>query len=179
MRCSVLALAIAACSGARSAPRPAPTPTPVAPDAGADAGADAGVVAVAPAEPARPLLITFGAGTAQLQRASEPGLTAIKTYLDENPSVTRLRIESHFFFFEPEPGMVLTAQRAMVVARWLIAHGIDCKRLRPVGFGATGTPPPPPEDAAYVAVVAVEVGGRPVAGRFADNGGRYAGDPCR
>jgi outer membrane protein OmpA-like peptidoglycan-associated protein len=34
-----------------------------------------------------------------------------------------------------EDAMVLTGDRALAVARWLVAHGVDCDRLLAAAFG--------------------------------------------
>jgi OOP family OmpA-OmpF porin len=68
----------------------------------------------------------------------------------------------------------LSEARAFAVAKWLVSHGIDCKRVLPLGFG----------DTEPVADNGSEDGRAQnrrtvfVDNRSAHDGGRAAGDPC-
>jgi OOP family OmpA-OmpF porin len=54
-----------------------------------------------------------------------------------NPNITLLRVEGHTDSDgDPQGNQVLSEQRAASVVEWLVAHGIDRARLRPVGCAA-------------------------------------------
>jgi OOP family OmpA-OmpF porin len=54
-----------------------------------------------------------------------------------NPNITLLRVEGHTDSDgDPQANQVLSEQRAASVVEWLVAHGIDRARLRPVGCAA-------------------------------------------
>ncbi|MEM9691043.1 MAG: OmpA family protein [Myxococcota bacterium] len=143
---SLLVVSIAGCDkppppSAPAAPRPVvppPSPTATPPS-------------VAPREPSitrAPLALNqdgsvqlpgpvlFETNTALLLPESEKVLLTVKSYLEQKPSVKKLRIEGHT---DSEGGtednMKLSKARALAVTRWLIGHGIRCERLVPVGFG--------------------------------------------
>jgi outer membrane protein OmpA-like peptidoglycan-associated protein len=84
--------------------------------------------------------IFFSPNDAQFQpgAGSEATLGEIKAYLDQNPRVTRMRIEGHTNNSRPpEQSMALSGQRAVAVKQWLLANGINPGRLLSVGFGET------------------------------------------
>lgn len=65
-------------------------------------------------------------------------LNLVKDYLTSKTYITVMRIEAH----AKRPGseaslQTLTENRALAVANWLVANGIDCRRILPVGFGST------------------------------------------
>ncbi|MBA3550164.1 MAG: OmpA family protein [Nannocystis sp.] len=66
-----------------------------------------------------------------LDAASDPALEHARGYLVAKDVITLMRIEGH------ADDQAQSERRALTVARWLIAHGIDCKRLIAVGFGPT------------------------------------------
>jgi OOP family OmpA-OmpF porin len=56
--------------------------------------------------------------------------------LDENPKVTKLRIEGHTDNVgDAQTNVELSGQRALTVKRWLVDKGIPKERLIAVGFG--------------------------------------------
>jgi OOP family OmpA-OmpF porin len=65
-----------------------------------------------------------------LDPASDPALEHARGYLAAKDYISLLRVEGH------ADDQALSERRAVLVARWLIAHGVDCKRLIAVGFGA-------------------------------------------
>ncbi|MBL7754292.1 MAG: OmpA family protein [Chitinophagaceae bacterium] len=131
-----------------------------------------------------PTPIHFKTGTAELSPESESALQHIKAYLEAKTAISLLRIEGHND--ESTPAMdaqKLSEQRAMAVVRWLVAQGVDCKRLIPVGFGS-GKPTAPnntPEGKARnrrIEVVNAALRSRAIGGMPVDGGGLVAGDPC-
>ena len=73
--------------------------------------------------------ISFQAGSDVLDPASDPALEHARNYLTDKDYITTMRVEGH------ADDQALSEARAVAVARWLVGHGIDCKRLVAVGFG--------------------------------------------
>lgn len=117
--------------------------------------------------------IVFRDGNDELVDASEPALDHIRGYLAAKDAVTTLRIEGH------ADDQTLSERRAVAVARWLVAHGVDCKRLLAVGFGATrpavyaGTPEGLAPNT-RIEVHNAALRGRPIGGADLHAGGRVA-----
>lgn len=118
-----------------------------------------------------------------LQPGSIDGLKALKTFLDNKSYVSTLRIEGHVAGLSESENQQLSEARAQVVAHWLIAQGIDCKRLIAVGFGSSKPvmADDTPEGRAAnnridFAVAALR--GRAIGGMPLDGGGKDAGDLC-
>jgi OOP family OmpA-OmpF porin len=68
--------------------------------------------------------------------------------------------------------------RALAVAKALVKAGVDCKRVLPVGFGASK---PAFEDASKNTRMVFEnaaLRGHAIGGMPVDGGGKVAGDPC-
>ncbi|MBK8261678.1 MAG: OmpA family protein [Nannocystis sp.] len=153
-------------SAGRRRPRPAARP-PVAAEFPLDG---ARIVLPAP--------ITFDADGAALSPAADPALYHLLDYLSAKESVSLVRIEGH------APEQALSEARALTVARWLVAHGVACERLVPIGFGPTkpvADASTPEGRAANVRIDAINAAlrGRLIGGMPADGGGQLAGDPCR
>ncbi|MBL9101713.1 MAG: OmpA family protein [Myxococcales bacterium] len=139
-RCPLLlVLALAACSvgvvprdlpppepAADSAPEPAPdplTPTPAAdPPARRDYTLDGNRLVL-------PAPLAFDGD--KLKPESDPALEHARSYLTDKDYITTMRVEGH------ADDQALSERRAVAVARWLVARGVDCKRLIAVGFGPT------------------------------------------
>lgn len=153
---SALSLA-AACTvtvnkGAEAPPPPsataAPTPAPTA----APAPTPTTTATAAPAPEKKytvdkdgrvniPGNIVFEKDSARIQE-SDPGtqevLKQLKLFCDENPRVTKVRIEGHTDNDgEDAYNMKLSGERALAVKQWLIAAGVSADRLVAVGFGET------------------------------------------
>jgi OmpA-OmpF porin, OOP family len=120
-----------------------------------------------------PSPVTFEGDSSMLAADAEPALEHIRAYLEAKPYVTTVRIEGH------HPEGLVSEQRAIVVARWLVEHGVDCNRLLPVGFGAT-KPIAAGDDPANTRIVVVNAAlrGREIGGMPADGGGQAAGSAC-
>jgi len=132
-----------------------------------------------------PSSIRFQAGKARLAPQSNAVLERVASFLIVNSHYTKVRIEGHIDSRGSSRfNQILTERRAMTVARWLVARGIDCKRLVPVGFGESR----PIADHRTVAGVSrsrrIEFhlaahNGKPIGGLPVDGGGKLAGDPCQ
>lgn len=118
----------------QAATEPATTePTPATPEAPPKAN-----VTVNGAKLQVPGNIVFQPDSAVFQpnAGSEAVLAEIQKYLEQNPRVTRLRIEGHTHNLRPsEQALQLSGQRAQAVKQWLRANGIHEGRLLAVGFG--------------------------------------------
>jgi OOP family OmpA-OmpF porin len=131
-----------------------------------------------------PHAVTYATGGAKLQASSTAALGYVKGYLDEKSYVSTLRIEVHSDTDgDAKSSQVLTTQRALAVAKALVAKGLDCKRLVAVGFG--GTKPVAANDTAEgkaanrrTMFVHAALRGRPIGGMPIHGGGVVAGDPC-
>lgn len=116
---------------------PAPEPTP-GEEAGATPEAPKAKVKVrgSKIEPEGGIFFQPNDATFQPGSGSEAVLAEVKTYLEQNPRVTRLRIEGHTNNTRPpDQSLALSGQRAVAVKQWLISNGINAGRLLSVGFG--------------------------------------------
>lgn len=134
---------------------------------------------------ALPAPVPFETGGAGLAPGPQPALAHVAAFLAAKSYVSLLRIEAHLDADAPaDQAQALTEARAMAAVRWLIAQGVDCKRLLPVGFGASkpvasnGTPEGKAQNRRVEAHVA-ELRGRAIGGMPVDGGGRVVGDPCK
>jgi outer membrane protein OmpA-like peptidoglycan-associated protein len=121
-----------AASTASTAPEP-PTAEPATP-----APAPKANVKVHGAKLEVPGSIVFQPDGAQFQAGAgdEAVLAEVKTYLDQTPRVTRLRIEGHTNNVRPsDQSLTLSGQRASAVKQWLQSNGVNPGRLLAVGFG--------------------------------------------
>ena len=67
---------------------------------------------------------------------SEVVLEQLKLFLDENPQVTKLRIEGHTDNTgTKDRNIKLSGERALTIKKWLVAKGEKPERLLAVGFG--------------------------------------------
>jgi len=129
--------------------------------------------------------IVFQTGKEQLKPESIPALGVVGSYLRAKPEVTLMRIEVHTDSMgNDQANQVLSERRALTVARFLVANGIDCRRLIAVGFGET-KPIAPNTTAEGRAMnrrttfFTAAVRGKPFNRRPLDGGGNIAGDACR
>jgi len=123
-----------------------------------------------------PAPLSFRPGTAELTAAATPALEHIKSYLDAKTYISLLRLEGHVV---GDGGQALSEQRAQAVAAWLVAHGVDCHRLLPGGFGSTKPAGSTPEANTRIEVVNAALRGRPIGGLPVDGGGHPAASPCQ
>lgn len=128
--------------------------------------------------------VLFETGKEKLRPESDAILEIVKGYLVAKPAITLLRIEGH----TDSTGLaaanqLLSERRALSCARWLVAHGVSCKRVLPVGFG--DSKPIAPNNTAdgramnrRMSFVNASLKGKPIGGMPVDGGGKVAGDPC-
>jgi OOP family OmpA-OmpF porin len=129
--------------------------------------------------------VVFETGKAVLKPESDTVLDVVRQYLEAKPDITLLRIEGHTDNQGlPAENQTLSELRSMAVAKWLIAKGVDCKRLLPVGFGqekpvGDNKTPEGREQNRRTAFVNAELKKKPIGGMPVDGGGKVAGDACK
>lgn len=132
-----------------------------------------------------PSPLTFKNGGAELTADSAKAIQYIADYLQDKSYVTLLRIEGHVQGGGgADAQQRLSGQRAVAVVRALVAKGVDCKRLLPVGFG--NSKPIASNDSAEgraqnsrIEAINAQLRGKAIGGLPADGGGQVAGDPCK
>ena len=183
-----LALTLSACS-VGVIPRDVPPPEPAAeapPAEAAPAAPPAEAAAPAPApvsyslegnrlELPGPIVFSGEA----LDPASDPALEHARGYLAAKDYISLMRVEGH------ATDQALSERRAVSVTRWLIAHGVDCKRLIAVGFGpnkpiADNSTPEGRAQNTRIELHNAQLRGRAIGGAPADGGGQLAAaDLCQ
>lgn len=129
-----------------------------------------------------PSPITFKSGTDTLTEESTPALEYVRAYLEEKSYISTLRIEGHSDE-AGEPSQKLTEKRALAVAHWLVAKGVDCQRLVAVGFGNTkpvadNATPEGKAQNRRIAFFNAALRGRAIGSMPLDGGGKLAGELC-
>lgn len=131
-----------------------------------------------------PSEISFNTGSDQLSESSEVALLHVKNYLTDKSYISTLRIEVHTDNQgDANANMLLSEKRALSVGRWLVEHGVDCKRLLCVGFGdskpmALNNTAEGRAQNRRVAIVNAALRERAIGGMPLDGGGKVAGDLC-
>lgn len=141
--CTVHAMGGAQAGGENPPPPPAPAPTTEpapapTPAATTPAPAKKSNATVKGDSVSIPGNIVFDNKKATLKEGagSEVVLEQLKLFLDENPQVTKLRVEGHTDNVgQPGDNEKLSGERALTVKKWLVDHGIAKDRLLAVGFG--------------------------------------------
>lgn len=129
--------------------------------------------------------VVFETGSDKLKPESDGVLWIVADYLDAKSYITTLRIEGHTDSDgNANANQTLSEKRALAVARWLVAHGVDCKRLIAVGFGSqkpifANNSPENKAQNRRIAFVNAALRGHAIGGMPVDGGGRVAGDVCR
>jgi OOP family OmpA-OmpF porin len=128
--------------------------------------------------------LIYQTGSADLTADSDATIAAVAEFLAAKSYITTLRIEVHSDAQgNTGANQALTEARALSTARALVARGVDCTRLLPVGFGETK----PVADNSTVGgraanrrttLVPAALNGKLIGGMPADGGGVVAGDPC-
>jgi len=129
--------------------------------------------------------VQFETASDKLRPESDAVLEVVAGYLKEKSYVSLLRIEAHSDNQgNAAQNQSLSEKRALSVGRWLVAHGVECKRLLAVGFG--GTKPiadnSTPEGRAQnrrISFINAALRGRAIGGMPEDGGGHVAGDLCK
>ncbi|HMS21452.1 OmpA family protein [uncultured Sphingorhabdus sp.] len=123
--------------------------------------------------------VNFPAGKAVPNPSAEASIEAVAKYMADKKYITTLRIEGHVAMGgQPQQ---LSQDRAMAVAKALVAKGVDCKRLFVVGFGNSKpvTTPSSSSENTRIEFVNAALRGKPIGGLPVDGGGWGAGDPCK
>jgi len=197
--------AVSACSaslqaGGAAQPTATPPPPPPPPPATTAAPApttepttttpDPAPTATTPAEPRKstvsvkadqilvPGSIAFDGTTSNLLTTSDPALEELRLFLEQNPRVTKLRIEGYTDNQgKPEDNEKLSGERALSVKKWLVAKGVAKDRLIAAGFGQNK---PVADNATAegraknqrIEFKLAELGGKKYPGRALDGGGK-------
>jgi OOP family OmpA-OmpF porin len=78
----------------------------------------------------------FGKPTLTNAEATQQALDQLKLFLDDNPRVTKLRVEGHTDNVgTPETNVELSGQRALAVKAFVVGKGVAKERLIAVGCG--------------------------------------------
>ena len=123
----------------------------------------------------------FKAGTAELTAESNATATQLAAFLREKTTFTRVRIEGHLAAGSGATAQKLSEARALAVAAKLVALGVECARLLPVGFGANKPMVAPTASPANtrIEIKIAALRGRAIGGMPEDGGGAVAGNPCK
>lgn len=174
----------AACSGkGGGSTTPVEPPAPDVAEPASEGGGGGGAAAITSGWEIRdnalvlPAPVAFESGSATLAPDADAALETIRTYLEEKTYISTLRVEGHVKDAGGDE-QALSEQRALAVTGWLVGHGIDCKRLIPVGFGAN-KPAFGDERDTRIEAVNAALRGHAIGGMPVDGGGQVAGDACR
>ena len=116
-------------------PPPPPAPTPPPP---AEAPKSAAVIKGDSVQIPGEIEFDTGKATFKVGGGSDAVVDQLKTFLDENPKITKLRIEGHTDNVgSADANLALSGQRALTVKNAAIAKGVKKERLIAVGFGQT------------------------------------------
>jgi OmpA-OmpF porin, OOP family len=83
--------------------------------------------------------VEFDTGMATIRdsKASQDVLAAVLKILQDNASITKLRVEGHTDSDgNADNNKILSEKRAQAVVAWLVAKGVDARRLHPFGCAA-------------------------------------------
>jgi len=128
--------------------------------------------------------VTFNTGSAELTDEGKEALLEVKEFLVQKDYITTLRVEGHTDNSGAEAAnQTLTEKRALAVCKWLVANGIDCKRLVAVGFGSTkpiaaNDNPMNKAQNRRIDFIPAAIHGKAIGGTPLDGSGVVAGDPC-
>jgi len=121
---------------ATATPTPAATTTPAETSTSSTTSSSAATVKGDRVQIAGNIVFDTGTATIQAGPDNEAILNQLKTFLEQNPNVTELRIEGHTDNVgNAEDNLNLSGQRALAIKKWLVDKGIAASRLLAVGFG--------------------------------------------
>jgi len=192
---ALVASALSGCKGsasfnAGSEPAAAPTPTPphppppppppaaVTPPPAVEAPKSAAVVKGDSVQIPGQIEFDTGKATFKAGGGSDAVVDQLKKFLDENPKVTKLRIEGHTDNVGvATENLTLSGQRALTVKNAAIAKGVAKERLLAVGFGQTkpiadNTTDDGKAKNRRTEFRIAEIGGKPYLGQKEDGGGK-------
>jgi OOP family OmpA-OmpF porin len=119
-------------------PPPPPPPAAVTPPPPAEAPKSAAVVKGDSVQIPGQIEFDTGKATFKAGGGSDAVVDQLKKFLDENPKVTKLRVEGHTDNVGvAAENLTLSGQRALTVKNAAIAKGVAKERLLAVGFGQT------------------------------------------
>lgn len=129
--------------------------------------------------------VKFKLGSVELLPESDEALLVIKKYLDDKSYISLLRIEVHTDNEgDAKASQLLSEKRAEAISDRLVALGVDCNRLLPVGFG--GSKPVGENSTAQgkaqnrrVNFFNAALRGKAIGGMPTDGGGKTAVNPCK
>ena len=80
--------------------------------------------------------VSFATGSDTIEASSFELLAQVASVLSEHPEIARLAVDGHTDDVGAESkNLALSRRRAMSVARWLVEHGVDERRIEARGFG--------------------------------------------
>jgi outer membrane protein OmpA-like peptidoglycan-associated protein len=120
--------------------------------------------------------VYFKKGSAEILPKSNAALFSIKKFLEEKSYISLLRVEGHVSCGKGD--QALSEARALAVCQWLVAKGVDCKRLLPVGFGCTKPQSDLTAGDGRISFVNAALKGHAIGGMPVDGGGKVAGAVC-
>lgn len=128
--------------------------------------------------------VQFKTASAELLPESDEALLMIKKYLEDKSYISLLRVEAHTDNGgDAQISQQLTEQRALAVCKRLVALGVDCKRIIPVGFGSSkpvagNSTPEGKAQNRRINFINAALRDKLIGGMPADGGGVVAGNPC-
>jgi OmpA-OmpF porin, OOP family len=132
-----------------------------------------------------PFPVTFDTNKATLKAESAEAIAYVAAYLEAKSYISTMRVEVHTDAQgDDKYNQAMSEKRAFAVAKALVAKGVDCKRLIPVGFGETkpiadNTTAEGRAANRRTAFANAALRGKPIGGMPLDGGGAVAGDPCK
>ena len=106
-------------------------------------------------------------------------VSALAAWMAQKTYVSTLRVEAHIDDGKPEP-QSRSDKRSLALAKQLVAAGVACSRLLPVGYGNT-MPVASAGDASntHMELEVAALNGKAIGGMPLDGGGHVAGDACK
>jgi OOP family OmpA-OmpF porin len=132
-----------------------------------------------------PFDVLFETNSSTLKQESNEALNYVIAYLKDKTYISTLRIEVHSDqTLDESASQLLTEKRALSIGRWLVEHGIDCKRLICTGFGsskpiADNKTPDGRSQNRRVSFFNAALRERAIGGMPIDGGGKVAGELCK